>query len=346
MPIIGSAAVAPVARERVHTLPNGSTGQPYQFLLSGLKSAQLPPELGLQCSANGQLQGTPELAGEYRFSAEDAQGPLWLEIFIAPNPRSLWQNHPSKRCAPGWKPDSFADSLVTASHHLLVASRRGRSHAHKGGFREDEGRVFEAAGWQGLVVADGAGSAPLSRFGSTLAVAAAAETLGSQLFAEASPQAALTAAAQAALAALEAEASRQQVPVKQFYTTLLMALVRDGEAHTLHIGDGLMAAAANGEWRLLSAPEQGEFSNQTQFVDAESVAGVEARIQSHVLPAGATVWVMSDGVSDAWLEDPASPEEFAVQFAGAATPEQLLAALDFWRPGCHDDATLAVARPL
>jgi hypothetical protein len=48
-----------------------------------------------------------------------------------------------------------------------VTSKRGRSHAHEGKFREDDFAVSELpADWNMISVSDGAGSAQLAREGS------------------------------------------------------------------------------------------------------------------------------------------------------------------------------------
>ncbi|MBK9225311.1 MAG: protein phosphatase 2C domain-containing protein [Flavobacterium sp.] len=55
---------------------------------------------------------------------------------------------------------------------MVVASKRGRSHANVGSFRDDDFafKDFENTGWSVICAADGAGSAKLSREGSKIAV--------------------------------------------------------------------------------------------------------------------------------------------------------------------------------
>lgn len=347
MPFFGPSAVpAPAAPERLRVLPNARVGKPYQEPLGAVTWAELPASLGLLLTDDGVLSGVPQCAGEFRFAAEDADGRMLLEVFVAPDPKSLWKNLPSQRCGLGWKPDLFADQLSLESHDLIVASRRGRSHAHKGGFRDDEGRVFSAGDWLGMVVADGAGSAECSRLGSSIAVATACESLGASLAQGAQAEAALIAAAEACVQALTATAECHGLALKSLYTTLLVVFAHGEQAYTLHIGDGLIAASdAGGGWQVLSRGDEGEFSNQTQFVDAVTVAAASSRIQRHQLAPGATLWAMTDGVSDAFFADAEHPQAFLQQFGAVHSAEQLLAALDFWQPGCHDDATLALVRP-
>lgn len=55
---------------------------------------------------------------------------------------------------------------------LVVTSKRGRSHAHEGKFREDDFAVNELpADWCIVSVSDGAGSAKAAREGSRVATA-------------------------------------------------------------------------------------------------------------------------------------------------------------------------------
>jgi serine/threonine protein phosphatase PrpC len=197
-----------------------------------------------------------------------------------------------------------------------------------------------------LVLADGAGSAEFSRLGSSIAVATVCESLGASLARGLAPEAALIAAAEASLKALTTIAERQGIAFKSLYTTLLVAMMRGRDAYTLHIGDGLIAASdTEGGWQVLSRGDEGEFSNQTHFIDVNTVAAVHSRVQHHALAPTATLWAMTDGVSDAFLADAHQPQAFLQQFGVVQSAEQLLAALDFWQPGCHDDATLALVRP-
>ncbi|MBK6541817.1 MAG: protein phosphatase 2C domain-containing protein [Flavobacteriales bacterium] len=59
----------------------------------------------------------------------------------------------------------------------MVASNRGRSHAHEGKFRDDDFKVasLNGTGWSIVAVADGAGGSKYSRKGSFIACNAAVQ---------------------------------------------------------------------------------------------------------------------------------------------------------------------------
>ena len=71
---------------------------------------------------------------------------------------------------PYWKEDNVTVFAPLNDKHILVSSKRGRSHANVGSFREDDFAFRDLDnGWSIVVVADGAGSAKLSRKGSAIA---------------------------------------------------------------------------------------------------------------------------------------------------------------------------------
>ncbi len=118
-----------------------------------------------------------------------------LKVSVIPDPRSLWKNLPSDQSARFHKSDAVSETCMNDSVHLMAASVRGRSHAHKGIHREDDIKIHcsshsqshshshsqsqsqSQSQWNILCVADGAGSCQYSRRGSELAVLHATETL-------------------------------------------------------------------------------------------------------------------------------------------------------------------------
>ena len=93
-----------------------------------------------------------------------------MRLSVTPDPRTMWQNLPSERTDPYWKEDEQHDSVRGADLSLVAASKRGRSHAHVGSFRDDDYRIGHLAdtGWYAAVLADGAGSARYSRRGAAI----------------------------------------------------------------------------------------------------------------------------------------------------------------------------------
>ena len=329
-------------------LPNAKEGQPFDgrpmpspsvpVIISGVT---LPPDLGLSLDEPGQrIVGTPTKSGEfvveieYRFpdepehSVRGANTPLT----VIPDPRLLWQDHPSDQTVPFWKPDRDCARLQDGEARLVAASQRGRSHAHKGTCRDDDFFIGTSNGWRIAVVADGAGSAKYSRRGAQLAARTAGEFMTNALVedtellavAESTDMGAdattdglrralykvVGHAAHAAMKALKEEAGRGgegELPValSDLNTTLLIAVMRPLAGGTVvgtyTVGDGAVGILNGGTQVMLGGvPDSGEFSGGTRFLAPPYVQGDElwARTHAFVLDGVEAIVLMSDGVSD------------------------------------------------
>ncbi len=126
-----------------------------------------------------QIMGVPTQSGDIKISLrfkiegqpqDAAFSEKIITLIINPDPKSLWKNIESDKNDPYWKEDDRTLFAPLGDKHILVSSKRGRSHANVGSFREDDFAFKELDnGWNMVVVADGAGSAKLSRKGSTIA---------------------------------------------------------------------------------------------------------------------------------------------------------------------------------
>ncbi len=127
-----------------------------------------------------QIVGVPTQSGDvrimfkFKLEGEPEEAAFHEKPFllvINPDPKALWKNIESDRNDPYWKEDNLTVFEPLGDRHILASSRRGRSHANVGSFREDDFgfQHFEDSGWSIVAVADGAGSAKLSRKGSALA---------------------------------------------------------------------------------------------------------------------------------------------------------------------------------
>lgn len=351
----------------------------------------VPQGLGLSFDdASGELKGVPLRDGEQRISLQwSSDGFDWFSgecmIFINPDPRSLWKNIEPPADDPYFKPNIDFSTVKTASYSIFAASRRGRSHEHSGTFRDDDFFVAHdpAANWSMMIVADGAGSAKSSRQGSKLAVEAFGNHLKSQLAGDlgrklaadlcdwgADPQKTGQAmgtefhylfhkAGTLAVQAIEAEALAKSVPVKEYSTTLLAAVVRfDGDAiflSTFWMGDGAIAAyGPRGKVRLMGTPDSGEFAGQTRFLDRAALgdAGFSKRIGIGRYSQLNALMLMTDGVSDprfetdAGLADPVLWDQLwdeLLPLVKSENPDKSLVDwLHFFTPGHHDDRTIAI----
>lgn len=209
---------------------------------------------------------------------------------------------------------------VTASYHeaagsrltgdgwsLVLASRRGRLHAHRGEHREDAGALLHfAAGWV-AAVADGAGSAPWSRLGSAIATHVVTHALRDRLDHGKAPAAqlapALRDASLATHAAMRRFADLVSIAPKELRTTLLAA-VRHGDAiGVLQVGDGAMALRrTDGTLIHPHAAATGDFSGEvTHFLpDDGAVEQLIASAGVHDARQISAVLIASDGVEDPW----------------------------------------------
>ncbi len=350
--------------------------------------------------ASMELICAPAVSGEHRIEADFIHPdrpfhPIITEstlVTINPDPDSLWKNIEPPADAPFQKSNTACEKLPTPCARIFAASMRGRSHAHEGLFREDDYRVsfHESSGWHLLVAADGAGSAKLSRRGSELACqtsqtflrewlddggAAKLEEASAPLVAEDDPTKLkkllyhwLTAAAHAALQAIQKEAAGMEPPLpqKDFHTTLLICAAKKVDAGWLlvsfTIGDGGVGVRqGDGSPIAFCEPDSGEFSGQTVFLTVPNVfkdydRSMKRLHAAHVKDLSAVV-LMTDGITDprfpteASLKDKACWDKFWAEVSEAAKFEdegaevRLLKWLSFKSAGNHDDRTIVFLLP-
>jgi len=174
---------------------NGKVNTPFSGKIEGknengmpvvICGVELPEDLGLKFDCErGELVGTPLKSGEfkgrilYKFQGSSTIDPVLegeCSVVINHDPKTLWKSEQSDQNDPYWKKDED-QALFSGNDGLsmVAASKRGRSHAHVGSFRDDDFCIAEevGSGWRVLTVADGAGSAKKSRKGSLLASRAA-----------------------------------------------------------------------------------------------------------------------------------------------------------------------------
>jgi len=338
-------------------LPNGKVGEPFEAVLDVDNIVNVTGLEGLDAegihldTANLRFYGVPTKPGDYsikiRATTRTGQGQdISIRLAIVPDPKSLWQDIPSQVEQAYWKPDHFADS-VTGDLQLVGASKRGRSHAHKGTNRDDDFQIaeFGPGGWSISVVADGAGSHQYSRRGSQIVTNYVIGRLAGALIRHVDPvlnqtgfdpqsedsaqsDAIKTAmyhsiasiALQAAkLIRLEAEAATVQP--KDYSTTLLITIVRQiGDFWFIggfNIGDGGIVVLCLDEARCipLSSPDGGEYAGQTRFLDPSEFidsSKVFERLRFAIVKDFDAVVSMTDGITDPFFPSDSSIEDFAL----------------------------------
>lgn len=380
-------------------LPNAILGQPFSCelpLQGSIHAVEGLAQIGLHFDpVTRRLHGTPQQAGDFpvtvHFSAPESAAPITLLLIVNPDPRSLWVAQPSDPAAPFAKPDSQHATLLHAGMRAHCASQRGRAHAQAGGQREDEALVAAIAGqdWLLAVVADGAGSAPLSREGSRLACACIAAHLQSrpphvwqdlgatfQAWLD-SPSAERNAAIVArlsellqgalweAIVAIRDAAAQAQQPEQAFATTVSLAMVhplpQGGYAVAAWgVGDGpVVLLDFAGRPDILHMPDEGDYGGQTAFLpgseSAHTLLDLLQRVTWRIMPRFQALVLMSDGVYDPffegrdllWHSDKWQPlwEQWQAVLASPNPGGGLLAWLDFWSLGNHDDRSIALICP-
>jgi hypothetical protein len=350
LPASGSPQGKPVSCRATFHLPNAKVGQQYNGKLEGkdangktvvICDAILSAATGLAFDRqSSEVRGTPAVDGDHKVAIRWTTDNVIISsdeciLIVNPDPRNLWKIIEPPLGDPYYKPNTDDVLLVTPNYKIAAASRRGRSHEHVGSFRDDDYFVKhdEASGWSVLIVADGAGSAKSSRWGSKLAVEATGSHILSQLtgaFGSQMTQALagwstdMTVASKSmsapfyllfqeasklAVQAIESEAQSKGVPSKDYSTTLLATVVRrDGNdtfLATFWMGDGAIAAYGPREKvRLMGTPDSGEFAGQTRFLDRAALndQGFGKRLGLGRYSGLAAVILMTDGISDPRFE--------------------------------------------
>lgn len=166
---------------------------------------------------------------------------------------------------------------------------------------------------------------------------------------------------------INAEAAIKKLPAKQYATTLLLAICKKFEfgwfIATFWVGDGAICLynkqAHTAE--VLGVPDEGEYAGQTRFLTMSEIfkdaTSLYQRLRFRIVDDFTALFLMSDGVSDPKFETDANlnnPDKWDALWTdlkengveltddNEETKNQLLAWLDFWSPGNHDDRTIAI----
>lgn len=151
---------------------------------------------------------------------------------------------------------------------------------------------------------------------------------------------------------------------KDFASTALIVACKQFTFGTLcaayWVGDGAIAVyQQQRKVTLLGMVDSGEYSGQTRFLDHAAVTDAALQTRTHfaLVDDMTALLVMTDGISDAKFETDARLNRYQewdalwqdltqqVDLHAADAPQQLLAWLDFWSQGNHDDRTLALIYP-
>lgn len=365
-------------------LANAVVGKPYAekpvlLTLSDkvvvIEAIDVRSEAGLEFDVRtGQLVGQPLISGEFDAhisyyclsqGGKTALTTVLSRFYINADPRSLWKNIPSDTQQLYAKPDSASQTIETSTIKILAASQRGRSHAHKGQARDDDFFINSGENWQIALVADGAGSAKYSRYGSQLICQTIGKCLSdllSQSFVLSDVENGFRAALGESIAQLENEALAQHTSIKDYASTVLAVVCfydvpqQEYVYLSLAVGDGVIALyqPMTQQLQLLNQPVTGDYAGETCFVGKDSVLNIASLMKVVRTKISIPCLLMTDGVSDAFFDSDNALKNANVwqalwqdltQNQALVDEKKLLAWLDFWSAGNHDDRTIVIIEP-
>lgn len=335
-------------REEHLPLRNAKAGQAYSyaFELTDFPLNQLTildidglEEIGLHyLPESSTIEGVPTVAGNHELTAQfevtssGDRGTKVLRLIVNPDPRSLWKELEPDASLPFHKPHTASGVATLGELTLVAASKRGRSHANNGTFRDDDYAFAELSdGWYCALVADGAGSATYSREGSRLTGAYFLEAVQQQL----DSTEAITAeqaldpdthdealdrflkqtigqAARQTHERLTTHADLHDHKLKDYHTTLAVALFKKFGEHyfigTFSVGDcPIVLLDTDGQPTVLNHLDVGEYGGGTRFLTMSSIFLPENyldRFQMRVVPQKefGQLFLMTDGIYDPKFE--------------------------------------------
>jgi hypothetical protein len=224
--------------------------------------------------------------------------------------------------------------LDMVAWRAIAASVAGTGHGRRSLPNQDAVAWRSRGGWLWGAVADGAGSAARSQWGSRRAVETVVTVLGVQVAAAIAAAAAQDSnldpqMAQAALAArlrdglktalalaradLETLARREKIPLRELACTTIAIAAGPNLVIAAQIGDGAAVVAdLAGQCHTLTRPQQGEYANETVFLTGDGA--IAAIVYGEFHGTVAQIALFSDGLQRLALELP-SGDPFAPFFA-------------------------------
>lgn len=335
------------------SLPNGTVNKKYESKIDFIKlgwndviysEIKDLEETGLEFNNEEELLfGNPIVSGDlkikllFRIEGEAEDSVLnekIITIIINPDPKSLWKDIESDKNDPYWKEDNIDTSGSFLDKNIVISSKRGRSHANVGSFRDDDFafKNFEKTGWSVVCVADGAGGYPLTRQGSKLACESVIKYFEENFSVEylndfdetllnhhnktdedSSKKIShfvytnLSKAAHYAHKQIEEFAIKSEKQLKDFHSTLIFALVKKYDFGyailTFGVGDcpiGLLNKDLT-EIKLMNWLDVGEFGGGTRFITMPEIFQSDkfsTRFGFKLVDDFSFLMLMTDGIYD------------------------------------------------
>lgn len=331
--------------------PNGTVGKDYVASLdfdlldlSDLNSIAIEglEVFGLEYNPDKKnISGIPSESGNLKFSLsykinEDDTDEFYqktLSIIFNPDPKSLWKSIPSNTEDAYWKKDDISEIYSLEEKSVVVASKRGRSHANKGSFRDDDYAIkhFPENNWSLIAVSDGAGSAVLGRKGAEIACNAVV-TFFQNYFNENTASVfdqeilnyrdnkenalhqtkiQLLNASKFAYQEIQDLATKIEVPVKDFHATLIFTLFKKFDFGyailTFGVGDCPIGVVSKDQAsvELMNKIDVGEFGGGTRFITMLEIfedENFESRFNAVIVDDFSYLFLMTDGIYDPKFE--------------------------------------------
>lgn len=304
-------------------------------------------------------QSTFDLIIRYQFVGVDMpdEHPILerkIPFVINQDPRKLWKDLPvdwENMPDPKYRNDDTQVEYVkvetladgTPQKDIVAASKRGRSHAQEAKPRDDHFKMTHMDnGWYIMAVADGAGSAKLSREGSRIACEESVNYCIVQLNDNKKFEEAISkyneqkedgesearkqvgdymykivgAAAFKAHRAINAEAATANNQPKQYATTLLLTISKKFPfgwfLASFWVGDGAICLYDRQAHtaKILGKPDEGEYAGQTRFLTMPEIfkdtTSLYQRLRFSIVDNFTALFMMTDGVSDPKFETEAN----------------------------------------
>lgn len=181
--------------------------------------------------------------------------------------------------------------------NLVECTQQGRSHVKQGIPCQDKTFCQSYGDVYTIALADGAGSACYSHYGAESVTKCISEELGNNFesyWEEADASTAKNRLYQEIYDALQQLASEKDCELKELASTLLAVAVKEDRYIIFHVGDGVIGYYKNGEIKVASTPNNGEFANTTIFTTS-SVASSQTKMIKGYLGDIKGFVLMSDG---------------------------------------------------
>lgn len=155
-----------------------------------------------------------------------------------------------------------------------------------------------------IALADGAGSAPLSHHGADAVTSFICQDFVKNFdayYTETDGAAVKITIMEKLLKNLKNISDELGCDLKHLASTLLLAAVKDDKFIVLHIGDGVIGYMKDGEIRVASVPDNGEFANTTVFTTSSNAVKTMRLIKGSLGSISGFV-LMSDGTENSMYD--------------------------------------------